>query len=102
MGKEAPVESGAKTSDQVFEIRYRPNARILDRRGEWAVELSSQLKLPTWQVGPNRIDLSNSTSEHRAFVSFSGSAQESEEVSFIRRFAENEEFGFEHCQPLRF
>lgn len=61
-------------SDHVFEIRYRPNAKILDRRGEWAERLSENLQLPRWQIASNRFDVWNEdTPEHRGFVSFSNS-----------------------------
>jgi hypothetical protein len=46
-------------SEHVFEIRYRPNAKILDKRGEWAEKLSHELELPAWRIGANRLDVVN-------------------------------------------
>jgi len=44
--------------EYVIEIRFKPNSRILDKRGEIASALSSQL-LNQWNISDNQIVLSN-------------------------------------------
>lgn len=54
----------------VFEIRYKPNPKILDYRGAWAEVISEHLQLPRWQILENRIDVHNDQTGERAFVGF--------------------------------
>ncbi len=56
-------------SEQVFELRFTPSAKILDRRGEWAERLSTELALPRWQIGRDRVDVYSEDERQRAFVS---------------------------------
>ncbi|MEX1014383.1 MAG: hypothetical protein WDZ80_04450 [Candidatus Paceibacterota bacterium] len=57
-------------SKHLVEIRYTPNARILDKRGETAESLSSAL-LNYWNISTNRIDfLSKDNESVRAFFSY--------------------------------
>ena len=60
----------AAANECVFEIRYRPNARVLDSRGDWAEELSRSMELPQWSIIENRVDLFTTDQSRRAFVSF--------------------------------
>lgn len=61
------------TSEQVFEIRYKPTARILDKRGTWAEQISEHMKLPSWKIGTNRLDVFEKDNEQRCFVGFGNS-----------------------------
>jgi hypothetical protein len=54
----------------ILEVRYNPNPRILDRRGQWAEELLNHLNLTQWQINENRIDVYTEKKDLRAFVSF--------------------------------
>lgn len=57
-------------NEQILEIRYKPNARILDYRGELAAAISEQLNLPRWQISRDRVDVFDETTHRRrAFVS---------------------------------
>ena len=57
-------------SQNVLEVRFKPNARILDRRGDWVETLASKLDLPRWQIIDNRVDLFTEDRSLRAFISF--------------------------------
>lgn len=63
--------SGAKFQEHIFEVRFKPNAQILDRRGELASHLSSRLGMPEWNIGADRIDLRfDSIQSSTAFLSY--------------------------------
>lgn len=57
-------------NEHVFELRFRPNAQIIDFRGELAETISSHLGLPHWGIGRDRVDIFDASQRHRAFVSF--------------------------------
>lgn len=57
-------------SEQTLEIRYKPNAKILDFRGSWAEAISAHMKLPEWGILENRVDIYDGTTKERAFVGF--------------------------------
>lgn len=44
-------------SEDVVEIRYIPNPRMLDYRGTWAKKLIGELQLKYWVISEHRIDL---------------------------------------------
>jgi hypothetical protein len=57
-------------SKHVVEIRYKPNPRFLDKRGEIAESLSGSF-FDQWNISNNRIDFSSKTNENiTAFISF--------------------------------
>jgi hypothetical protein len=60
---------GKSLSAHLFEIRYKPSAKILDKRGEWADVLATEMGFSHWNIGPNRIDI-NDEDGHSCFVSF--------------------------------
>jgi hypothetical protein len=66
----AEQELGRALSEQVFEIRYRPNARILDYRGAWAELISEAVALPHWRIIENRVDIFDEEEKHRCFIGF--------------------------------
>jgi hypothetical protein len=57
-------------SEHVLEIRYKPDPRILDYRGELALSISNEMKLPKWRIGQNRVDVYEEGELTRVFVSF--------------------------------
>lgn len=59
-----------RVSESVLEVRFKPDPRVLDRRGEWADVLSAKLGMSRWQIIENRLDLSSEKSKERAFLSF--------------------------------
>jgi hypothetical protein len=58
------------TSDLVFEIRYVPNPKILDYRGKWVSEISTEMQLHKWEITDNRISVTDAEKSELGFVSF--------------------------------
>jgi hypothetical protein len=56
------------TNEFIFEVRYAPNARILDHRGKWAELISNHMGFKHWQIIENRIDVFSEDQKSRAFV----------------------------------
>jgi hypothetical protein len=44
-------------SENILEIRYKPNSKILDHRGTWAEIISKDLTLTEWLIVGNRFDV---------------------------------------------
>lgn len=65
-----PEKVDPRTNEQIVEIRYRPNPRILDRRGTWAAEISAEMGLEHWRIVENRVDSFDETQSQHAFVGF--------------------------------
>ena len=57
-------------NEQILEVRYKPNAKILDYRGSWAEAISEHMKLPQWRIIENRIDIYDDKNRDHAFVGF--------------------------------
>ena len=57
-------------SDHTVEIRFTPSPTILDRRGQWAKKLSTNLRLKKWRIGFDRIDLFEDDSDAKAYITF--------------------------------
>lgn len=57
-------------NEQILEIRYKPNPKVLDYRGSWAEAISDHMKLPEWRILENRIDIFNESNRDRVFVGF--------------------------------
>jgi hypothetical protein len=58
------------TSKHVIEIRFKPDARFLDKRGIVADNLASPL-FKRWNISSNRVDLSSEENQNvRAFFSY--------------------------------
>lgn len=64
------MEEPLKINEQIVEIRYKPNPKILDYRGTWAEMVSKRMLLPHWNIDTNRIDVYDDDQTVRAFVSF--------------------------------
>ena len=54
----------------VFEVRYKPNPKVLDLRGTWAELISEHMGLSEWRIVENRIDIYDKDSDNRSFVGF--------------------------------
>jgi len=57
-------------SEQLLEIRYRPNPRVIDFRGTWAQQISEYMNLSEWRIIQDRIDVNDKPELIRAFVGF--------------------------------
>jgi hypothetical protein len=52
----------------VFEIRFKPNAKLLDHRGDWAAAISQHMNLEHWQIVENRFDVFSDDKKTLLFV----------------------------------
>lgn len=57
-------------NDFTVEIRFKPNPRMLDHRGEWAARLSELLELDKWVIAENVLDVHDEPTTQRALVAF--------------------------------
>ena len=57
-------------NDCAFQLRYSPNARVLDHRGDWAMRLSKHLELSEWGIIDNRFDVYDKGRTIQATVEF--------------------------------
>ncbi len=62
-----------KVNEIVAEFRYPPNARVLDRRGEWAAILSKAFELKEWAIDNSSIRLMNKEQSRLLCVGFRNS-----------------------------
>jgi len=60
-------------NEHVFEIRYKPNSKILDYRGTWAEMISEHMQLSDWRILENRVDIHDKVGKNHAFVGFRNS-----------------------------
>ena len=67
---ESIVPEETRINETVFEMRFRPNARILDRRGDWASRLADHMSLQHWHIRDNRIDVFSQARDIHCFVGF--------------------------------
>lgn len=77
MPKQGPIESFNKF---IFELRYKPNAKMLDFRGSWAESISDHMQLSEWAIIDNRIDVYSKDARNRAFVGFGNAGFETNDV----------------------
>ena len=64
------MEKVKPIAEYIFEVRYKPNAKVLDSRGSWAEAISSEMGLPHWQIQENRVDIFDEEQNFRCFVAF--------------------------------
>jgi hypothetical protein len=57
-------------SENIIEVRYKPNPKLLDYRGTWAEMISTYLELSEWKIVENRFDVFDKDKSKRIFVSF--------------------------------
>ena len=55
-------------NEHVFEVRYRPNARVIDNLGAWAHSLCLKLEMPAWRIQGIRIDVREEDGRNRVFI----------------------------------
>lgn len=85
------METKEKIAEYVIEIRFKPNARVLDKRGEIATNLISSL-LNQWTISNNQILLtSKENPDTRAVFSFKN-------VSFVSNHPNTEKFFLENAE----
>jgi hypothetical protein len=75
-------------NENILEIRYKPNARILDSRGELAELLTSHMALSEWLIGQNRVDVFSKDQSTRFFVAFKNAGAVMRNVSTHEYFAD--------------
>lgn len=68
-----PTQPKLVTNEHVLEIRYKPNPRVLDFRGTWALAISQLLNVSHWRIIENRIDIFSEDNAIRAFVGYRNS-----------------------------
>lgn len=80
-----------KIAEYVVEIRFKPNARVLDKRGEIASNLLSKL-LNQWSISSNQILLSSKENlDTKAVFSFKN-------VSFVSNYPNDKKFFLENAE----
>ncbi len=57
-------------NQQVLEIRYRAEPRVLDHRGIWADQLLDLLPVTEWRIDPNRLDVFSNDKRKNVFISY--------------------------------
>lgn len=57
-------------NEHLVEVRYKPNSRVLDHRGNLAASISEKMALTQWIIDQNRVDVFNKEKSIRYFVSF--------------------------------
>jgi len=57
-------------NDFTVEIRFKPNPRMLDHRGDWAARLCERLDLPKWVIADNIIDIHDEPTTQRAIIAY--------------------------------
>ena len=65
-----PKTTNFVKNECIFEVRYKPNAKLLDHRGVWAEKIAQHLKLEHWQIVENRIDVFSEDRNTHAFLGF--------------------------------
>lgn len=79
-----------KIAEYVVEIRFKPNAKVLDKRGEIASNLLSKL-LNQWSISSNQILLSSKENlDTKAVFSFKN-------VSFVSNYPNDKKFFLENA-----
>jgi hypothetical protein len=70
----------------IFEIRYKPNSKVLDFRGTWAEKISAHMKLSEWRIVENRVDVLDQDAKNHGFVGFRNSGFVSNDVPTANYF----------------
>ncbi len=64
------VSSTRIENECIFEIRYKPNSKLLDNRGNWAESISSHMNLEHWQIVGNRFDIFSEDKKYLLFLGY--------------------------------
>lgn len=59
-----------KVTEHVCEIRFKPNARVLDYRGQWAELIAEHMNASEWHIRENRLDVFDKSEARRFFLAF--------------------------------
>ena len=78
----------AEISTHIVEIRYQSNLNVLDHRGAWAQEMAELMGLTKWQIGPDRLDVSDADSRESCFVAVKNAGYVIQDPSTANEFAE--------------
>jgi len=81
-------------SDHMVELRFKPNAKMLDRRGECAEKLSAALDLPLWSIRDNRIDVFAKDKKRGVFVTHANAGVVCQDLTHPEDFADIAEKAF--------
>lgn len=57
-------------NEQILEIRFAPNPKILDYRGTFSEQIQALMGLVHWKIDTNRIDVYDDNETRRFFLSF--------------------------------
>jgi hypothetical protein len=60
-------------NEQILEVRYSPNSKIIDNRGKRAEEIAEHMKMSEWRIVGNRVDVFNKENRDRTFYGFRNS-----------------------------
>ncbi len=64
------AKSDSTLCEQILEVRYKPNSKVLDHRGTWAQEMAQAMTMEHWGITENRIDVFNEGRKRTGFVGF--------------------------------
>jgi hypothetical protein len=70
MTKKIKADIPIEVKEEVFEIRFKPNPKILDFRGMWTELFSQSLDYEHWKIEENKLDIFNKDQTERAFLSY--------------------------------
>jgi|GEM_PF-1060163 len=71
MGKsQEPKGKRDSINSLVFELRYKPDPTLVDRRGTLVRDLSKCLDLPRWLIDTNKVEISSDDKREMVIVSF--------------------------------
>jgi hypothetical protein len=74
LGAEHMAQPFTRTiNEHILEIRYKPNAHLLDFRGEPATSISQHMELTEWRIDENRVDVYSKDQAVRFFAAFRNS-----------------------------
>ena len=64
------INKDITVNENILEIRFKPNPKVLDYKGSWAEILSVELRLPEWQIIENRADIFEKQKKERVFIGY--------------------------------
>lgn len=75
-------------NEHVCEVRFKPNARIIDRRGEYAEILATSTGLPKWKVAASRVEVHDEEETRRGFFGHRNAGFEASQAPTHNYFAD--------------
>jgi hypothetical protein len=58
------------SNEHVLEVRYKANARMVDRRGSWADSIAKHMRLRHWKIDTNVVNVFNPGATLRVFAGY--------------------------------